>query len=217
MAAQRLFAEHGVNGVGLRDIAKAAGHKNANSIRYHFGSKEDLIKAIITCGGQEGERWRKERLDALEANGRTPTIREIIGIMLDSALGHESSAEYVRFIAQVSQSHRDLIWSTYRQAVGNSMARCYEHLRKRIEHVPDDVLEQRFAFLEIYVQNVVSVWDAQQRSRRRKGRWQPSIFYGNLFDTVEGMLTAPCRLPSEASAPSGGKGKANGASRQAEG
>lgn len=214
MAAQQLFAEHGVNGVGLRDIAKAAGHKNANSIRYHFGSKEDLIKAIITWGGQEGERWRKESLDALEARaGAPPSIREIIGIMLDSALAHESSAEYVRFIAQVTLSHRDLIWSTYRQAVGDSMARCYEHLRRCIQHVPDDVLEQRFAFLEIYVQNVVFVWDTQKRSRRRKGRWQSTIFYGNLFDTVEGMLTAPCRMANETSTSSSARKSANGTAR----
>jgi AcrR family transcriptional regulator len=213
MAAQRLFADHGVNGVGLRDIAKAAGHKNANSIRYHFGSKESLIKAIIVWGGQQGELWRQQSLDALESREEPPSTREIIEIMLGSALGHESSSEYVRFIAQVTLSHRDLIWSTYRQAVGDSMARCYEHLRNSIEGVPENVLEQRFAFLEIYVQHVVSVWDTQKRSRRRKGRWQSSIFYGNLFDTVEGMLTAPCCMAGDRHAPGGSTSKHNGAAR----
>lgn len=212
MAAQHLFADHGVNGVGLRDIAKAAGHKNANSIRYHFGSKESLIKAIIAWGGQQGELWRQQRLDELEARRQPPTTHEIIEIMLESALGRESSAEYVRFIAQVTLSHRDLIWSTYRQAVGDSMARCYEHLRNSIRDVPDGVLEQRFAFLEIYVQHVVFVWDTQKRLRRRKGPWQSSIFYGNLFDTVDAMLNAPCSKVKEQRVTVRTRKQSNGAS-----
>lgn len=192
IAAQELFAEHGVNGVGLRDIAKAAGHKNVNSIRYHFGNKENLIKSIITWGGQQGEQWRRECLDELEARDSQPGTHDIIGIILESVL-HESSPEYIRFIAHVTLSHRELIWKTYEQAVGDSMARCYAHLRRSITHVPALVLEQRFAFTEIYVQHVISVWSSQRNRRRTRNHWASPFFYGNLFDTLEAMLTAPCR------------------------
>lgn len=43
-AALRLFAERGIDGATIRDIAKAAG-VSAGLVRHHFGSKEDLRDA----------------------------------------------------------------------------------------------------------------------------------------------------------------------------
>lgn len=45
-AAERLFAEHGFAGVGIRQIAAAAG-VNGAMIHYYFGNKERLYRAII--------------------------------------------------------------------------------------------------------------------------------------------------------------------------
>jgi AcrR family transcriptional regulator len=44
--AHRLFAEKGVNGVGVREIAKIA-DVNVAAINYHFGNKESLHNATI--------------------------------------------------------------------------------------------------------------------------------------------------------------------------
>src|SRR6202161_2506579 len=40
-AAERLFGEHGYNGVGMRALAQAA-HVNLAATTYHFGSKKAL-------------------------------------------------------------------------------------------------------------------------------------------------------------------------------
>lgn len=45
--AEMLFAEHGVDGVSLRQIATASGSANTNVVAYHFGSKEALVEAVI--------------------------------------------------------------------------------------------------------------------------------------------------------------------------
>jgi AcrR family transcriptional regulator len=45
-AAEALFAEHGFAGVGIRQIASAAGTSGA-MIHYYFGNKEKLYHAII--------------------------------------------------------------------------------------------------------------------------------------------------------------------------
>jgi len=45
-AAEALFAEHGFAGVGVRQIAAAAG-VNGAMIHYYFGNKESLYRAII--------------------------------------------------------------------------------------------------------------------------------------------------------------------------
>lgn len=45
-AAQRLFSERGFDGVGIREIADAAG-VNLSGIKYHFGSKQGLYLQTI--------------------------------------------------------------------------------------------------------------------------------------------------------------------------
>ena len=47
VAAERLFALHGIDGVSLRQIAAEAGSANNSAVHYHFGSKEGLIEAIF--------------------------------------------------------------------------------------------------------------------------------------------------------------------------
>jgi AcrR family transcriptional regulator len=45
--AERLFARSGYESVTLAEIRCAAGQANASVIRYYFGSKEDLLRAIF--------------------------------------------------------------------------------------------------------------------------------------------------------------------------
>src|SRR5437868_5172587 len=47
VAAERLFATHGIDGVSLRQIAAEAGSSNNSAVHYHFGSKHGLIAAIF--------------------------------------------------------------------------------------------------------------------------------------------------------------------------
>jgi AcrR family transcriptional regulator len=47
VAAERLFALHGIDGVSLRQISAEAGSANNSAVHYHFGSKEGLIGAIF--------------------------------------------------------------------------------------------------------------------------------------------------------------------------
>ena len=45
--AERLYAERGINGVSLREIGAEAGQRNTGAVRYHFGSKEGLVDAVL--------------------------------------------------------------------------------------------------------------------------------------------------------------------------
>ena len=47
--AARLFREQGYGSVSLRKIAEAAGIK-AGSIYYHFGSKDEIVAAVLDAG-----------------------------------------------------------------------------------------------------------------------------------------------------------------------
>src|SRR5947208_9346057 len=47
LAAERLFALHGIDGVSLRQISAESGSSNNSAVHYHFGSKDGLIAAIF--------------------------------------------------------------------------------------------------------------------------------------------------------------------------
>ncbi|MEU6644672.1 TetR family transcriptional regulator [Saccharomonospora sp. NPDC046836] len=56
--AERLFAEHGVFAVSNRQISEAAGQGNNAAVNYHFGTKTDLLRAIVRKHTVEIERIR---------------------------------------------------------------------------------------------------------------------------------------------------------------
>lgn len=46
-AAQRLYADRGIQSVSFNEITTAAGQKNRNALQYHFGNKNGLLQAIV--------------------------------------------------------------------------------------------------------------------------------------------------------------------------
>ena len=78
-AAERLFAEHGYNGVSVRMIAAAAG-VNWSLLGYYFRGKEGLLSEVYRrhCGELNSARMRL--LQEIRAGGRKPELEEILSI-----------------------------------------------------------------------------------------------------------------------------------------
>ena len=105
-AAERLFAEHGITSVSLRRIISEAG-VNIASVHYHFGSKEELIRAVIRRRIREINKQRLEGLETLRSsyNKRAIPIEEILRAFLSPALevgndGEGGGHEFFRCIAR---------------------------------------------------------------------------------------------------------------------
>lgn len=75
-SASALFAERGFDSVSLRDITTRAG-ANVASVKYHFGSKEGLVDAVVTEFVDPINVERLARLAALK-NGGEPGVRELL-------------------------------------------------------------------------------------------------------------------------------------------
>jgi AcrR family transcriptional regulator len=75
--AERLYAERGLADVSNRQIVEAAGVANNSALTYHFGTREDLIRAIARSHAGPVFRRTRELLAAIEANQQgTPETRD---------------------------------------------------------------------------------------------------------------------------------------------
>lgn len=81
-AAERLFAEQGVEAVSVRAINAAAGLAPA-AVHYHFGSKDALLDAVLIRRGREVLADISERCDRLLEQPGRPDPREIISALID--------------------------------------------------------------------------------------------------------------------------------------
>ncbi len=71
-AAERLFAERGIEGVSLREINAAAGQRNSTALQYHFGDRQGLLGAVLAKHHPAIEAHRHRLLDAYESGGHLP-------------------------------------------------------------------------------------------------------------------------------------------------
>lgn len=65
LAAERLFAERGIDAVSLRAVMSEAG-TNVASVHYHFGSKDALVEALVRQRSDIVAARRAQLLDDLE-------------------------------------------------------------------------------------------------------------------------------------------------------
>lgn len=92
-AAEKLFAEKGFAATSLRGLTRTA-QVNLAAVHYHFGSKEELLRATFErrIGPVNAERLR--RLDDLEARpGAGPSVEDLLAAFLAPALALADSPD----------------------------------------------------------------------------------------------------------------------------
>ncbi len=82
ITAESLFAEHGFNGISLRQITAKAG-VNLAAVNYHYSDKRSLCREILIYRLREVNKVRLDNLSQAEAKavGSIAPLEEIIGIM----------------------------------------------------------------------------------------------------------------------------------------
>ncbi len=128
-AAERLYAEHGIDATSLRAITGAA-EANLASVHYHFGSKRALTEAVFSRRILPINRERIERLDQLEsAAGDEPVpVESIVEVFILPALKvsrdpNRGGEQFVRLMGRMyTEPGGDL---------GELMARQFEEIIRR--------------------------------------------------------------------------------------
>ena len=84
-AAERLFSSQGVAATSIRAITAEAG-VNVAAVHYHYGGRDELLRAVLQrrLGGVNEERLRQ--LDALLARPEPPQVEDVVHAFLAPAL-----------------------------------------------------------------------------------------------------------------------------------
>ncbi|HET6536492.1 MAG TPA: TetR family transcriptional regulator [Sphingopyxis sp.] len=148
--ALKLFAEHGISGVSVRQIAEKAGQKNHAALTYYFGSKDALIRELIIDGARRIDDRRTAWLDQCAAAGGPHSVLEVMEGLVRTSIDPDPPAGgecYNRFLVGLQLSNRALFMDALGGRWNNGYLRCLDEVRRLMPHLPADVLNQRLVFM----------------------------------------------------------------------
>jgi AcrR family transcriptional regulator len=194
-AAEHLFARHGQD-VPIREIHALAGQKNASAIQYHFGSKEELVQAIIDRHAPTPDDMDAVRAD-LESRQAVPrSFVEAIVRRLCAYLGNEESRDYIRFSFHYLQQ-TSLRAVLAQETQHHSMAAVYaetELVRRMFPALPERLVRERAVASMSFVALEVAERARLIDDASTEGVLDEDEFIANLVDMAAAILTAPSSL-----------------------
>lgn len=108
-AAERLFAERGIHGVSLREIAEAAGQRNNAAVHYHFGGRDQLVRTLFERRFVHLDERRATMLAELDAEGRGHDLDGLVRAMIlpfTESMDHPDGGWWVRLVAKMHEDPR---------------------------------------------------------------------------------------------------------------
>ena len=185
--AEKMFAEDGVYAVTNRQITEAAGQKNESALNYHFGTRNELIIALLTRRGKELDDARSERLAQI---GDNPTTRELVHLLVEvyaNCLHTENGCHYLRIVDQLRGWMPD--WEFIASFEDDNV---HEHLRYILEILQKETDAQRVLAM-IMLMTAMTATRAQQVSVGRKLPNTHDEYVETLTDMLTGVLLGASR------------------------
>ncbi|WIY00549.1 TetR family transcriptional regulator [Amycolatopsis mongoliensis] len=192
VTAERLFAEHGVQVVSNRHISEAAGQGNNAAVNYHFGTKVDLVRAIVRRHSERMERLRAELVEAIEDDG---DLRDWVACLVRPSTTYlrELGAPtwFARFSAQVmtDPALREII--AEESLASPALARAVAGLNRCLDGLPADVRAERSDM----ARQLMIHMTAERERALAEGTPTPRATWDDagtgLIDAITGLLLAP--------------------------
>jgi AcrR family transcriptional regulator len=186
--AERLFAERGLDGVSLRHIATEAGTSNNSAVRYHFGSKDALITAII--------EYRLpliiQRRELLSARSDPDDLRSVLEAHLLPVVDMAESVDnhYLIFIEQLQRYGRgaDHPFLHVSKPLRDSHRTFLQTAGALLTHLPEGLRADRVA--AVTAQCLHASADRQRALRFGAPQRSYALHVNDLFDGLVGYLQA---------------------------
>ncbi|GAA2271679.1 TetR family transcriptional regulator [Nonomuraea roseoviolacea subsp. roseoviolacea] len=202
-AAERLFAEHGIAAVSNRQIGEAAGQSNNYAVGYHFGTKTDLVRAVLR---RHNPAMEERRAAMLAAVGDASGVREWASCLVRPATEHLASLPaptwFARFLAQADTEPGMRAVVIEEAVAAPSLGPIAEHLFRLAPGVPEEVHRQRTDMCRVLVVHMLA---ERERALHEDPAADPATVWREtadaLVDALAGLLAAPVTPSREWPAP----------------
>ena len=192
VTAERLFAEHGVQVVSNRHISEAAGQGNNAAVNYHFGTKVDLVRAIVRKHVEPMERLRAELVEGIDGDA---SLRDWVACLVRPSTTYlrELGAPtwFARFSAQVmtDPALREII--AEESLSSPVLARAVDGLNRCLDGLPPDVRAERGDM----ARQLMIHMTAERERALAEGTPTPRATWDDagtgLIDAITGLFLAP--------------------------
>ena len=192
IAAERLFAEHGVFAVSNRQVSEAAGQGNNAAVGYHFGTKTDLVRAIEHKHAIPVEKLREQRVAEL---GDSTELRDWVCCLVLPLTDHLTALGnptwYARFAAQVMAAPAYQKTVTRDALALPALVKVLEGINRCLPDLPGDVRIER----NIMGRNLLMHTCAEYERALAEGSPLPLTSWraaaSGLIDAIVGLWYAP--------------------------
>ena len=195
--AEQLMAERGVHEVSNRQISEAAGQGNNTAVGYHFGTKTDLIRAILRRHSEPVEARRAELLAKV---GDSTNVRDWVTILVRSAIDHIEAlgtpSWLARFNAQLmtDPALRELIIEE--TLTSPSLQHVLEGLNNCLTDLPLPVRMERGDMARNLIVQMMAEYERARADGTPTARATWHDMGTGLIDGIVGLWTAPVtRVP----------------------
>ena len=185
-AAERLFAERGVDAVSLREINRESGARNAIAVQYHFEDRAGVIRAVMAKHDPGIEARRHAMLDQYEAEARHD-LRTLAAALIRPQAAKladpDGGREYLMIQADLLNRTRPPVATAAMEDPANSMYR-WRMLVDPFLEVDAVRLHRRFTAV---------VHSAVELGRRARSgpHTDDRLFVSHLIDVVTAILGGP--------------------------
>ena len=146
--AERLFSEKGVDGVSLRSLTAEAG-VNIAAAHYHFGSKEEVTKAVFARRIRPVNRERIQLLDTYQERGQ-PSVEELLTALFAPALRlarePQRGYDFMRLCARFYSEPAEYLESAFRQEFSQVLSRFHEAFQRALPELAEEEVGLRLHF-----------------------------------------------------------------------
>lgn len=125
--AIRAYARSGIHGVSLREIVRRSGMKNEAAVRYHFGSKRNLLSACVASVADAMKPIESAAIETLQMlhRERRITVRDVMiaeftpmsTYFEQSAFGIDSICFLARMIREEGPAGQDMLLSAFMSGI----------------------------------------------------------------------------------------------------
>jgi AcrR family transcriptional regulator len=196
-AAARAFARDGVFNASLIDITRQAGQGNRAALRYHFGSRDGVLCAVIQRHAEFLAHREGELLEAARREtGLEPVVEALVRPAAELADSGWRGRCCLLIIAELTGEDRAQ-YSPELQTVLASTGGddVFALLTERTGHLTDDLRTERFSLMVMFILRAIADRARILERRTRHGRPQLAHepFVANLVAMAAAALDAAAR------------------------